>query len=361
MEDVELYLRDYVENYHDYKESWNYEDGCVLTGAIQLYRATRAECWRDFALSYLERRVTPDGSIPSYPADSFNIDSINSGKALFFALDETGDPRYRKAIEFVMNQLRAHPRCACGSFWHKSIYPNQIWLDGLYMAQPFYMEYEMRFGGMAHIGDVVKQFENVRSFMYNKRKGLSYHAYDEARVQPWCDRQTGLSPNFWLRSMGWYLMALTDCADLITDQLYEYYRALTDLLQETVRGILPYRDAETGLFYQLIDRADLPGNYLETSGTAMIAYALLKGVRIRALNRERYAEQGESVYESLVARKLQRVGTRVRLTGACAVAGLGPGDRRDGSADYYLSEPVVADDAKAVGALMMATAEYKRR
>ncbi len=228
----------------------------------------------------------------------YNIDSINSGKALFFALEETGEERYRKAIEFATcSGFREHPRCQCGNFWHKQLYPNQIWLDGLYMAQPFYMAYEAKFDGMAHVADITRQFQNVRKYLYNPEKGLNYHAYDEARVQFWADKETGCSKNFWLRSTGWYLMALVDCIALCSEQLYEHYRALVDIFRESIRGVLPYR-AEDGLFYQVIDHPEAEGNYTETSGSAMIAYSLLKGVRIGVLDAEKSVDCAGCVREA---------------------------------------------------------------
>lgn len=357
--DVNAYLKRYLSEYKPYKTYWNYEDGCVLIGAIDLYRATGDADYRDFVLRYVERYVDADGNIPNYECNKYNIDSINCGKALFFALDETGDARYQKAIEFHMQRLREHPRCQCGNFWHKSSYPWQIWLDGLYMAQPFYMAYDMRFGGMANVADIVHQFENVRKYLYDEEKGLYYHAFDEAREQPWADKKTGHSPNFWLRSMGWYLMALVDCMALVNEQLMEHYKALEGIFREAIHGIVRYQDAKTGLFYQVIDHGDDPDNYTETSGSAMIAYALLKGVRIGALLADRYAPIGLRTFEGIVSQKLA-VGEdgHMHLNDICQVAGLGPGEKRDGSVAYYLSEPRVADDSKGVGPFMMAYAEW---
>ena len=355
--DIKAYVRDFLSDYKPYKTYWNYEDGCVLKGCADLYRATGDEAYRSFVLGYLETHVRPDGSIPNYESHKYNIDSINSGKALFFGLDETGDERYRKAIEYHARRLGEHPRCACGSFWHKDSYPNQIWLDGLYMAQPFYMEYEARFDGMAKLHDITSQFRNVRRHLWNGEKGLNYHAWDEAKIQPWCDRKTGLSPNFWLRSTGWYLMALIDCIDLCPEMLYEHYRALVDLFRESMKGVLRYQ-AEDGLFRQVIDRADVPGNYTETSGSAMIAYALLKAVRLGVMNGEKYLPAAKAIFEALVSCKLKQNGDKAELTDICLMAGLGPGEKRDGSVAYYLSEPRVSDDSKGVGPFMMAWAEY---
>lgn len=357
--EVNAYLKRFLEEYDPYKTYWNYEDGCVLTGCIELYRATGEGMYRNFVLHYLDGRVTAEGEIPSFDTSKYNIDSINSGKALFFAYQETGEERYRKAIEMHMRCLESHPRCECGSFWHKSIYPNQVWLDGLYMAQPFYMAYEMAYGGMASVSDIVKQFQNVRAHLYDPEKGLSYHAWDEARLQPWANKRTGLSPNFWLRSMGWYLMALVDCMSLMSEELFEHYKALESIFKESVRGILRYQDKETGLFYQVIDHPEAEKNYLESSGSAMVAYAILKGARIGALNAEKYAPCGRRAFEGLVTHKLKAGEDGAEhLTDICAVAGLGPGEKRDGSVAYYVSEPRVSDDSKGVGPFMMAYAEW---
>lgn len=357
--EITTYLKDYLGRYTPYKTYWNYEDGCVLIGCIDLYLACGDSTYRDFVLRYLETYVRPDGSIPNYESGKFNIDSINCGKTLFWALQETGDERYRKAIEFHMQRLRQHPRCQCGNFWHKQNYPNQIWLDGLYMAQPFYMAYEKLMDGYAHVQDITDQFRNVRRYLYDEQTGLSCHAWDESRVQPWCNRDTGCSPNFWLRAMGWYLMALIDCIALSREELFEHYKTLVDLFRESIRGLMRWQDKDSGLFYQVINRGDVQDNYLETSGSAMAAYALLKGVRLGVLNEEKYLPEGLRVFESLVERKLRTdADGQAHLGDICAVAGLGPGEKRDGSVAYYLSEPRVDDDSKGVGPFMMAWSEY---
>ena len=358
---LHAFLDQYLDRYTDYKTYWNYEDGCVLKGCADLYAAAGIEKCRDFVLQYLEKRVTPAGEIPSYPEEKYNIDSTNAGKALFFAYDQTGDERYRRAADYLTGRLLHHPRCACGNYWHKEIYPEQIWLDGLYMAQPFRVEYDMRFGGKKDAADVAKQFQNVRKYLWDDQKKLYYHAWDLAKRQPWADKETGKSPNFWLRSMGWYLMALIDCVDKMDERLYEHYRALIDLFREAIGGIVRYADPKTGLYYQVIDRADAAGNYLETSGSAMVIYALFKGVRLGVLDGEKYLPIARRAFDSLVKEKLrQDESGRWHLEGICAVAGLGPGEKRDGSVAYYLSEPVVADDAKGVGPFLMAWAEQMR-
>ncbi len=361
MDQIRTFVDQYKARYIDCKEDWNYEDGCLLKGLADLYRTAGDPSDRQWVLSYLARRVDADGAIPSFRTDNYNIDAINCGKALFFALDETGDERYRKAADFLHARLADHPRCATGNYWHKDIYPNQVWLDGLYMAQPFRAEYDRCYLSGLEAADIARQFKNVRKYLFSESRQLYYHACDLTKAQPWADPKTGCSPNFWLRAMGWYLMALVDCVDAMAEQLYEHRRALMDLFLEAVRGILLYADPDTGLFYQVIDRADVPGNYLETSGSAMAAYALMKGVRLGLLDPERYLAPGVKAFRSLADSKLAMgEDGQWHLNDICLVAGLGPGEKRDGSVAYYLSEKVGSDDPKGVGPFMMAWSEYLR-
>ena len=353
---VAAYAEQYIKNYMPYKEKWNYEDGCILTASICMYQATHDNLYRDFVLRYLDQRVLEDGSIPSFSTEQYSLDDINPGKSLFFALRETGNKKYEKAILFHMQRLLEHPRCDCGNFWHKEMYPYQIWLDGLYMAQPFYMAYEKEYDTYSRLGDISSQFINVRERMFDEEKKLYYHGYDEKRQQPWSSPETGLSSSFWLRAIGWYLMSLADCIELCSEQLYEHYRCLIDLLREGVRGILQYQEKSTHLFYQLVDHPELEGNYLETSGSAMIAYAILKGVRLHVLN-DKYLQVGLDIYHGLTAHALCEQSGSLHLTGICKGAGLGPGNQRDGSAAYYLSEEIGEDECKGVAALMMAASE----
>lgn len=354
------FIDGYLKSYRNYKDYWNYEDGCVLLGAKYMYEATGDEKYFQFIENYLKHFIMDDGTMTHYELEKFNIDSINSGKILFFMYDKTGEEKYRKAIEFIMGRLRLHPRCTSGNFFHKEIYPNQIWLDGLYMAQPFYMEYETKYENKEKYNDIISQFENVQKYLYDPEKGLCYHAYDEAKAQFWADKETGCSPNFWLRSMGWYLMALVDVMDKMSVEIYEQYRKLQDIYKLVLKGILQYQDPETKLFYQVIDRSDVAGNYLETSGSAMVGYSILKACHMGILLKEKYQPIGEEIVESLIDNQLKEIDGSLQLTGICSVAGLGPesNQRRDGSVEYYLSEPVVSDDSKGVGAFMMAFAQY---
>lgn len=353
----EKYVTSYLNNYKNAKSDWNYEDGCVLMGSVMLYKATENEFYKNFIVNYMKDFINEDGTINHFNKEQYNIDSVNTGKILFFLYNETKEEKYRKAIDTIMDQLKTHPRTKSNNFWHKNIYPNQIWLDGLYMAQPFYMAYETNFNNKENYIDIINQFENTRKYLYNADKQLYYHGYDESRVQPWADKETGLSKNFWLRAMGWYLMALIDTMDEMSEEIFEHYKTLEGLFKEGINGILQYQDEESKLFYQLIDRSDVKNNYLETSGSAMVAYAILKGCRLGILQMEKYRHIGDEIVISLVDNKLIEIDEELKLSDMCSVAGLGPGETRDGSVEYYLTEPIVCDDHKGTGAFMMAYAQ----
>lgn len=351
------YAEYHLAHFENAKADWNYEDGCVLQGCVQLYKATGKACYKDFVVNYMKAFINDDGTINHYEKEKYNIDSIHTGKVLFFLYEETKEEKYRKAIEILMDQLRSQPRTKCNNFWHKQIYPNQIWLDGLYMAQPFYMEYETKYNNKEHYSDIVSQFKNVRKFIYDEEKSLYYHAYDEAKVQVWADKETGKSPNYWLRAMGWYLMALVDTMDAMSKEIFEQYKELEGIFKEAVKGILQYQDKESKLFYQIIDKGDIEGNYLETSGSAMAAYAIIKGCRLGILSKEKYEKTGLEILNSIIDNMLIEENGVLKLGNICSVAGLGPDEERDGSLEYYFSEPIVCDDHKGSGAFMMAYAQ----
>lgn len=353
---MEKFIKEYFDRFTSAKiNEWNYVDGCALKGAMMMYEVKSEDYFKNFVLDYLKKYINEDGSINFYKQEDYNLDNINTGNTLFFAYNITGQGKYRKAIEILMEQLRKQPRTSTGNFWHKKIYPNQVWLDGLYMGQVFYMKYETQYGKKEHYNDIVNQFKNVRKNIYNNEKGLYYHAWDMAKQQTWADKETGLSPNFWLRAMGWYLMALIDTMEAMEQSVYEYYRDLGDLFKEALKGILKYQDKESGLFYQVIDKGDIEGNYLETSGSAMIAYSMLKACRMKVILADKYEEKAKNILNSIIDYKIENVDGCLKLGGICRGAGLS--EERDGSITYYLSEPVVYDDHKGVGPLIMAYAE----
>ena len=354
------YFKEFLNGFKPYKGFWCYEDGVILKGAIDLYEATTDEDYWNFVESYLNEFVAQDGTLKGYKPSEYNIDHINAGKVLFFAYEKTKDERYRQAIEQQMDQLRSHPRVSTGNFWHKNRYPHQVWLDGLYMALPFYTEYEHKFNQHRNYEDIYKQFMAVKDILKNEENALYYHAYDESKSMFWCDPKTGLSKHCWLRAEGWLLMALVDCVDKMSETIFEFYKGLIDMFAEAIKGILPYQDETTGLWRQVVDvKGRDEENYLEVSGTAMVIYAILKGVRLNLIDESYKAAAVKALQGILEVYGYEDEGD-YHIGGICEVAGLGgfDGVDRDGSFEYYISEKVVPDEAKGIGPLMMAYAEY---
>ena len=215
---------------------WNYIDGCMITACLSLYNTTGDEKFLSFSRHFLDYFVKSGGVIETYHVDEYNLDNINQGKNLFTLYDLTGKQRYRDAIETIRSQLETQPRTKEGNFWHKKIYPWQVWLDGTYMAQPFYMEYETRFNGMKGCLDSYHQFMNVKKHMRDPNTGLYYHGYDESRQMYWANPETGCSPNFWLRAMGWFLVAMVDVLERMDEQLYYEYRSIMAMLPRPWSG-----------------------------------------------------------------------------------------------------------------------------
>jgi len=355
-----------VEAIHDKsKIKWNYVDGCMIKAIIELYYITKEKRYLDFADNFVDYYISDDGSIKGFDLNEYNLDSINEGKVLFDLFEITKKQKYRLAIDKLMEQVNTHPRTKSNNLWHKKIYPNQVWLDGLYMAQPFYMEYEVRFDQKKNYEDVLLQFRNVYKFLHDPETNLLFHGWDESKSMFWANQTTGCSKSFWSRSLGWYAMALIDTIEKTNDFKSSGALELGGYLKELIQALLTYQDAETGMWYQVTDKVSAPGNYLETSGTAMFAYAILKGVRLGVLP-STWQTAGKKAFDGIVKKYLHIEGEKLWLGGICLVAGLGGMNgkgnytKRDGTYEYYISEPVVDNDAKGVGPFLLAYTEVVR-
>ena len=338
--------------------SWNYIDGCMVTALVAMSEITSDKAYFDFVDGFIGDFVSEDGAIRTYDPEKFALDDVNEGRVLFELYQKTGKEKYRKAAETQMDQLRRQPRTDEGNYWHKAIYPNQVWLDGLYMAQPFQALYEKNFGS-ADYSDTIRQIENVRKHMYNEEKGLYYHGYDASKSAFWADPETGLSKSFWLRAIGWFTVALADLIEILPQG--EARDRIIPIFMELMQGISGYADPESGMYWQVVDCGGREGNYLETSGSSMIAYAMLKGARLGVLDQE-YAALGRKTFSGIADRCLSFTEGELNLEGICLVAGLGPENnrRRDGTYEYYISEPVVKNDAKGVAPFLLCYTEIMR-
>ncbi len=341
------------------KPVWNYTQGLIALSMMQVWQETKNNAYYNYAKTYADRFIGEDGAIGGYRSDEHNIDAVNSGKFLFILFEQTKDQKYWKAIEFLRDELDKQPRTSEGGFWHKQRYPHQMWLDGLYMGAPFYAQYAHKNNETASFDDIVKQFEIINKHTYNPAVGLNYHGWDESKQQKWADPVTGCSPNFWGRAMGWYAMALVDVLDFIPENHSGRAKLLT-ILNQVVQGIKKYQDPKTGVWYQVLDAGSKEGNYLEATASSMFAYTLLKGVRKGYIGKE-YKPVAFKAYKGVVNTFIRNNedGT-ISLTKCCSVAGLGGNPYRDGSFEYYISEPVRDNDPKGVGPFIMASLEYSK-
>ncbi len=336
---------------------WNYIDGCMMIALLNMYRITGQKRYYEFAEHFLDYYVFEDGSIRGYKEEDYNLDNICEGRVLFDVYEMSGKEKYRRAMETLHGQILRQPRTCEGNFWHKAIYPNQVWLDGLYMAQVFYTRYTTAFENCGGYEDIRKQFRTVREKMYDPDTGLYRHGYDASKKAFWAD-ETGRSRNPWLRSLGWFSAALIDVTAEIAPGHEDFRGDMASIARELSKNLLPFIDKESGLLWQVPNQVGREGNYPETSGSAMVAYFYLKGARLGILDKT-YAPVGTKIFESICRRYLTETDGKQNLGGICLVAGLGPENnrRRDGSYEYYISEPIVENDAKGLAPFLMCYTE----
>ena len=339
-------------------EDWDYIAGLMLHAIGRVGERVGDDRYHAYVRENMDRLVAPDGAILTYEMDDFNLDQINQGRLLFDLYEETGDNRYRRAADTLREQLRRQPRTSEGGFWHKQIYPYQMWLDGLYMAGPFLARYAAAFDEPEAYDEVARQLLLVARRTYDPATGLYYHGWDERKEQVWADSLTGLSPNFWGRAMGWYAMALVDVLDVLPAD-HRDRAQIVRILDGLARAVTRVQDPVTGLWYQVLDQPNREGNYLEASASSMFTYALARGARQGYLA-PAYADVARRAYAGMLEHFVETAADgHLDLTQVCAVAGLGGKQQRDGSFDYYVSEPVVANDYKGVGPFILASLEIE--
>lgn len=330
----------------------------MLSALLEMAAICEDARYFDFVEGFIDSFIADDGQIRTWNPAKQSLDDISEGRILFSLFAATGKEKYKLAAHRLRAALDGHPRTAEGNFWHKQIYPNQVWLDGIYMAQVFAALYEKYFG-QGDYSDILDQIRIVRARMFDESRRLYYHGYDASKTVFWADEKTGLSKSFWLRAMGWFASAIVDLCEILPHGSER--KELRMLLTEMMEGIEAYIDEKSGMYYQVVDMGGREGNYLETSGSCMIAYAMLKGARLGILRKE-YAARGKKTFDGVVGRYLDLNADGIKLGGICLVAGLGPQNdsRRDGTYAYYISEPVVNNDAKGIAPLILCYTEVKR-
>lgn len=342
---------------------WTYPSAIVLDGAEQLYIKTGKQEYYDYISDFGAKLITDDGKILTYDLEKYNIDMLNSGNVLLYLYEKEKKDKYLKALQTLRLQIDGQPRTDEGSFWHKKIYPYQVWLDGLYMGMPFYTHYTKDFVKGADAtkayDDIVFQFDSVQKNLLDKKTGLLYHAWDESKEQAWANKETGLSPNFWGRAMGWYGMAMVDVLDYLPEnhpgraRIISYIKSYSD-------AVIKYQDKKSGLWYQVLDKPLANGNYEEATASAMFVYTMIKSVNKGYLPKS-YKTAAKKGYDGII-KNLITVDENgvVNLNKCCAVAGLGGKPYRDGSYEYYVNEEIRSNDGKGTGPFILASLEFEK-
>jgi unsaturated rhamnogalacturonyl hydrolase len=337
--------------------SWDYVTGTVLKAFYELWRLTGDEKYYDYIKNTVDNVISEGGAIEGYNKEEYNIDEINEGRMLLLLYRETGESRYSIAAGTLRQQLMDHPRTSEGGFWHKLRYPNQMWLDGLYMGSPFLAEYGKVFDEPADYDDVINQIGLIERHLRDSATGLFYHGWDESKTEDWADPVTGTSPSFWGRAMGWYAMAIVEVLDYIPAD-HPNRDSVINIMGRFAQAIESCQDSATGVWWQVSDQGGREGNYLESSESCMFTYALAKAVRMGYIGDE-YLEAAEKGYQGILSEFITaNPDSSLNLEDICLTAGLGYG--RDGSYDYYVyGTSIVSNDGKGTGPFILASLEME--
>ena len=353
------FLRLYPDSivYRDQNNSkkWNYEQGLMLEAFYQMWNQFRGNVYLNYIKKNLDYYIDNNGKIKTYKLNDQNLDNLSQGRALLSLYNLTKNEKYKKAADTLREQLRKQPRTKEGGFWHKKIYPDQMWLDGLFMAEPFYTEYASLYDEKDSFNDIANQFLLIEKHLRDKKTGLYYHGWDESKSQKWADSETGTSPCFWGRAMGWYLMALVDVLDYFP-QNHPKRNELIRIFRELSSSLINYRDPKLNLWYQIVDKGREKGNYIETSCSLMFIYAYAKGSNNGYLAGN-YYKIAEQSFKSLQNNFITDKNGVLSLTNVCAGAGLGGSPYRNGSYNYYIHELKRINDFKGYGPLLLASIE----
>ena len=348
-----------MERHPSLTDRWHYEPGVALLALQRVWEQTKDARYFEYIQRNIDTFIDESGDIRTYHLEDYNLDQINQGKLLFLLHAETGDNRYKNAVFLLRKQLETHPRTAQGGYWHKKIYPDQMWLDGLYMADPFLAQFAHTYGDSDIWDDIAHQIALFDQYARDAETGLLFHGWDSSRTQKWADPQTGCSPHFWGRAIGWFMMALPDILDFFPGE-HPRRNSIIQVFRETADAILAVQDDASGVWFQILNQGGRPGNYLEASASCMFVYAFAKGVRCGYLE-STYLQAAHRGYKGILEQFVE-IGEHdwVNLHKIVSVGGLGGNPYRDGSFAYYISELLVSNDYKGFGAFIMSSVEVER-
>lgn len=344
------------------KLRWNYTTGLELLAFIDLYKQCGDERFLNYAYHYADTMIDQEGRIASYTLSKHNIDHVCPGRILMPLYDMTGQERFKTAMDTLFQQLKTQPRTSDGGFWHKRVYPYQMWLDGLYMGEPYYAEYVSRYvpenERQAYYDDIVHQFVTVGKHTYDPVHKVYRHGWDETKSMFWADKESGQSAQCWGRGLGWYVMGMVDALDYLPESADR--QAVIDLLHQIYHVLPDYADKKTEMWYQVLECPGQKDNYLEATGSIMFVYALLKGVKTGIFD-EKYTFLAQRWYRKFVeCFVIENPDGTISITNCCAGAGLGGSEKRSGTYDYYVHQTEIRnDDCKAVGPFIWASMYYE--
>jgi unsaturated rhamnogalacturonyl hydrolase len=339
---------------------WGFELGIVLCGMDAVWRATREPAYFQYVHHTVDQLVQSDSTIDTYNPQAYSLNNILIGRELLMLYRTTHEEKYRLAAKTLRQQIAAQPRTPSGGVWHAKATPDLMLLDDQFMLAPFYAEYAAVFHEPQDLDDVVKQFTLLEQHSRNASTGLMYHGWDESGRMPWADKSTGTSPSLWARGMGWYLMALADTLPYVPKS-DPHHAVLLAMLQRACSAVLKAQDARTGLWYQILDQPGAKGNYIESSSVLMFTYAFAKSARLGNLS-PAYGIAARRAWKAIQVRFVRTSGPeQVEITGTVTHVALGATPADDGSSDYYLHAPVVSNDAKGIGAFLLAGSEMELR
>lgn len=356
------------------KPKWSYVMGIEMEGMLDTYEHYKEgnNAILDYLKEYPAKMIDEKGNITGYKYEDFNLDNVRTAKFILHMHNLFPTKGTEKALKTLFKQLQNQPRTKEGVYWHKAIYANQVWLDGIFMGLPFYCNYAVQTmkpkKAEKYLNDAVDQMVKTDYRTYDEKTQLWKHAWDETHQQFWANKEDGKSQHCWARALGWYVMAMTECLDAMPEN-YARRQEVIDLLNKAMKSVVKYQDKKTGVWYDVLDvKSDK--NYLESTASSMFAYVLLKGYRKGYLSEE-YLKAGVKAYNGILKQFIKvNADKTISLTRCCAVSGLGPGPgpyvkkpnyKRDGSFEYYMSEPIRDNDAKGVGPFIWASLEMEQQ
>lgn len=339
--------------------NWSYDQGVVLQGLQSVWQQSAKAEYFSYIQKAMDRYVGTDGAIRTYKANDYTLDNILPGRSLLLLHQVLNTPKYYKAAVLLRKQINEQPKTPEGGFWHKNRYPNQMWLDGLYMAEPFYAEYASAYHEDADFDQIADQFILMEQHSRDSKTGLLYHAWDQSKKERWANPQTGLSASLWARADGWYAMGLVDVLPYFPAN-HPKRAELIAILNRLAAAIAASRDQHSGLWYQVLDKGSKKGNYLEASASCMFVYAFAKGVREGYLP-QKYLPVAQKAYDAIIKNFIETDASgQISIKGTVGGVGVGGEPYRDGSYEYYIGVKTVTNETKGVGAFMLASVEMER-